>query len=92
MASNWGENTFEKSLIIEKYKESNKWGGATQKNFSQNFNACIKKDWVKEVGKDQYILKEDGTSYAKEVMDGNSISKEIKRVKRQKNNLQTNDQ
>jgi hypothetical protein len=80
LSSNFGNDTFKKDDIIEKYKEANKWTNeAIRKNLSQNINACIKKDWIKDYTKDEFILKSDGIEYVKEVMNGNSTSKEVKR-------------
>lgn len=91
LTSNFGEDTFKKEQIIEKYREANKWDGnaTVRKNFSQNLNACIRKDWIKDFNKDEFILKQEGIDYAKEIMTGNSIAKEIKRSKKTKNNLDT---
>lgn len=81
LSSSFGSDIFKKDQIIEKYKEANKWTNtAIKKNLSQNINACIKKDWIKDFAKDEYILKPEGIEYAKEVMTGNSTSKEIKRT------------
>lgn len=91
LSSNFGNDTFKKDDIIEKYKEANKWTSeATRKNLSQNINACIKKDWIKDYTKDEFILKSEGIEYVKEVMNGNSTSKEIKRTnKKTKSNSES---
>ncbi|WP_404986575.1 hypothetical protein ACI513_05825 [Chryseobacterium sp. M5] len=93
LSSNFGNDTFKKEDIIEKYKEANKWTNeAIRKNLSQNINACIKKDWIKDYTKDEFILKPEGIDYVKEVMNGNSTSKEVKRnVKKAKSNSESNE-
>lgn len=49
---------------------------------TNNINGCIKKDWIKDINKEEFILKPEGISYAKEVLKGNSTSKEVKSTKR----------
>jgi len=77
-----GEDTFKKENILEGYKETNRLTSSTGANLSNNINACIKKDWIKDVNKEEFILKQEGIAYAKEVLKGNSISKEVKATKR----------
>lgn len=84
LASKYGTETFKKDDVIEGYKESNRYTENNSKNLSNTFNSCIKKDWIKDFNKDEFILKSEGISYAKEVLNGNSISKEIKRIKKSK--------
>lgn len=82
LASRYGEDTFKKENILEGYKETNRLTNSTGANLSNNINACIKKDWIKDVNKEEFILKQEGITYAKEVLKGNSISKEVKATKR----------
>ncbi|MBK7573628.1 MAG: hypothetical protein IPI10_19280 [Bacteroidetes bacterium] len=44
---------------------------------------------MKDINKDEFILKPDGISYAKEVLKGSSKSKEVKRTKKSKPSPQT---
>lgn len=83
-ASNYGEDTFKRDDILEKYKESNRTTNSNNANLNNNLNSCIKKDWFKDVNKDEFILKPEGTLYAKEVLKGNSTTKEVKRTKKSK--------
>jgi hypothetical protein len=83
-ASKYGNETFKKEDIVEGYKECNRYSNSNKMNLSNNFNACIKKDWIKDINKDEFILKPEGVSYAKEVLKGNSTSKEVKRAKKNK--------
>ena len=73
-----------KEDVVEGYKESNRFTTNNKNNLTNNFNGCIKKDWIKDINKDEFILKPDGTAYAKEILKGNSTSKEVKRTKRNK--------
>lgn len=89
--SRYGEDTFRKEDILEKYKENNRLTRSTSANLSNNIDSCINKDWIKDINKDEFILKPEGIEYAKEVLKGNSISKEIKRTKKTKVRAETND-
>jgi len=88
-ASKYGNETFKKDDVVEGYKESNRYTAGNKNNLTNNFNGCIKKDWIKDINKDEFILKPDGITYAKEVLKGNSISKEVKRIKRTKSTDET---
>lgn len=78
-ASKYGNETFTKEDVVEGYKESNRYTSSNKNNLTNNFNACIKKDWIKDVNKNEFILKPDGISYAQEILNGNSTSKEVKK-------------
>lgn len=88
-ASKYGNETFKKDAIVEGYKESNRYTEINRKNLTNTFNGCIKKDWIKDINKDEFILKPDGVAYAKEVLKGNSTSKEVKRTKKSKPSAET---
>lgn len=88
-ASKYGNETFKKDDIIEAYKECNRYTHSNKMNLSNNFNGCIKKDWIKDVNKEEFILKSEGVAYAKEVLKGNSASKEVKRTKKSKPTTET---
>lgn len=90
-ASKHGDDTFKKDDILEKYRENNRLTTSTNANLTNNMNACIKKDWIKDINKDEFILKASGIEYAKEILKGNSTSKEIKRSKRSKTNSETSE-
>ncbi|HEV7378953.1 MAG TPA: hypothetical protein VGN64_04120 [Dyadobacter sp.] len=86
LSSKFGSERFSKESLIEGYKETNRYSETNRKNVTNSINSCIKRDWIKDVNKDDYILKPEGIAYAKEVLKGNSSSKEVKRVKKNKIN------
>jgi hypothetical protein len=90
-ASEYGEDTFRKEDITVRYKENGRYTASTNANLSNNINSCIKKDWIKDVNKDEFILKQEGIDYAKEILKGNSTAKEVKKTKRTKSNPETNE-
>lgn len=81
-SSKLGTDTFKKEDIIEKYKENNRYSTSTGANLSNNINRCIAKDWFKSINNSDFVMKTEGITYAKEVLKGRSISKEVKPVKR----------
>ncbi|OCX54221.1 hypothetical protein BEL04_08150 [Mucilaginibacter sp. PPCGB 2223] len=82
-ASKFGTDTFKREDIIEKYKENNRSSTSTTANLANNINSCIKKDWIKSQN-NTFIIKPEGIAYAKEILKGNSTSKEVKAVKKKK--------
>lgn len=82
LSSKYGNDTFKKEDIVEGYRESNRYTATNKNNLTNNINGCIKKDWIKDINKEEFILKPEGISYAKEVLKGNSTSKEVKSTKR----------
>lgn len=91
-ASNYGEDTFKRDHLLEKYRESNRSSKGNISNLNNNLNSCIKKDWFKDINKDEFIIRPEGISYAKEVLKGNSTTKEVKRVKRNKSTTETTEE
>ena len=83
-ASNYGNDSFFKDSILDKYKESNRDTKIRLGNLVNNIHSCIKKDWIKDINKNEYTINDCGIVYAKEILKGNSTSKEIKRIKRTK--------
>lgn len=81
-SSNFGSDTFKREDIIERYKDNNRFSDSAKANLGNNINACVKKDWIKSVNDSDFVMKQDGTNYAKEVIAGNSTSKERKTSKR----------
>ena len=81
-SSKYGKDTFKKDDILEKYKENNRMSSSTSANLSNNINSCVKKDWLKSINTSEFVLKSEGTKYVKEILKGNSISKEVKPGKR----------
>lgn len=81
-SSNYGGDTFKREDLIEKYKENNRFSDSAKANLGNNINACVKKDWIKSVNDSDFVMKPEGTAYAKQVVGGNSIGKERKASKR----------
>ena len=81
-SSKYGTDTFKKDDILEKYKENNRLSNSTGANLSNNINSCVKKDWLKSINASDFVVKEEGLTYVKEILRGKSISKEVKSSKR----------
>lgn len=82
-ASKFGTDTFKREDIIERYKENNRASSTNIGNIANNLSSCIKKDWIKSVNK-EYIIKPEGLTYVKEILQGRSTSKEVKVAKKKK--------
>lgn len=83
-ASNFGNDSFTIEQVKEKYRENNKYSLSNQKNFATNIGKCVKNDWIKHINGDEYFIKDDGKTYAIQIMNGNSSSTERKRVVKRK--------
>jgi len=83
-SSGFGKDIFTKDDIIEKYKDNGRQTRSNSANLGNNLKSVVKKDWIKSINETQYIMKNEGTKYAQEVIKGNSVSKERKSSKRQK--------
>lgn len=81
-SSSFGNDTFTKDDILEKYKDNNRYSKSNGANLSNNLKACVKKDWIKSVNDDDFIMKDEGKDYAKKVISGNSEGIERKSSKR----------
>jgi hypothetical protein len=81
-SSSFGNDTFTKDDILEKYKDNNRYSKSNAANLSNNLKTCVKKDWIKSVNDDDFIMKDEGKSYAKKVISGNSDGVERKSSKR----------
>ncbi|MEN0054530.1 MAG: hypothetical protein AAGC65_12735 [Mucilaginibacter sp.] len=87
-ASKFGTEIFKREDIIEKYKENNRFSTSTSANLGNNINSCIKKDWLKTQNSN-FIIKPEGIAYAKEILKGKSTSKEVKVLKKKKEQPQS---
>ena len=81
-SSNFGNDTFKRDDISEKYKENNRFSGSAKANLGNNINGCVKKDWIKSANDIDFVMKPEGVAYAKQVIAGNSTGKERKASKR----------
>lgn len=84
-ASQFGSDKCRKTDIIELYKENGRWE-KNGSNFAKNMDSCIKKDWIKSVNSTEYIIKNEGSKYVREILNGNSTGKETKSVRRKNSN------
>ena len=73
-ASNYGNNSFAKSDITEKYKETNKDTEANRKNLSTNLAKCVKNNWIKGINNNSFIVLDIGKQYVNEILAGRSVA------------------
>lgn len=84
-ASNFGKSQFHKEQATDAYKQSKRYSETNRKNYSANFQKCIKNNWIKGVNEEEYIVKDEGKEYANKILQGNSSSKARIRTQRKKN-------
>lgn len=79
-SSQFGEETFTEKDIKTFYETTGRKNVSRTKNLSKNFTSLLKQEFIKVHNDTEYILKEKGLNYAKEILQGNSISKSVKRL------------
>lgn len=84
-ASNYGKDLFNKEQVTELYKQSKRYSEVNRKNYSTNFQKCIKNSWTKGINEGEYIVTNEGKEYANQILQGNSVSKARIRGTREKN-------
>ena len=90
-SSSFGSTTFTRENILDRYKENNRATDTRRKNIRQNLASCIKKDWIKSINDTEFVVKVEGSNYAKQIICGNSQGKERKIGKRKNKAEQTDE-
>lgn len=83
-ASDYGNETFTKEDIVTGYEENKRYSSSSKANLSNNIKNCVKKDWIKSINDNEFIMKQAGKDYASQVVTGNSTTKERKAKSRKK--------
>ncbi len=83
-SSEFGNSTFSKDDLRERYREIDRYTKSNRNNFNNNLAACIRRDWFKSVNDGKLIMKIEGNEYAKKIIDGKSEANERKQSKRKK--------
>ena len=79
-ASNFGDYPFSIKHIKDKYEECGRKDNKYFKNIDNNIRTILKKGYFKMHTSSEYIIKEQGIEYAKQILQGNSTSKTVNRV------------
>ncbi len=79
-ASEFGIKEFTRQDISALYESSKRKSGNTAKNFGSNISAVIRKNWMRSLNDNEYILESDGKNYALQILQGNSVAKPKKTV------------
>lgn len=74
-ASGHGTKEFTRDDLSNLYKSTRRWTELTRRNLSGNLAAVVKRNWIKSLNDTEFIMKDSGTTYAKEVVAGNSPGK-----------------
>ncbi len=78
-ASSYGENTFTEQNIKEYYESTGRKNNSRTANLSNNIKSLFKQDYIKAHNDTEYRIKDNGINYAKQILQGNSVSKIVKR-------------
>lgn len=79
-ASSFGENTFTEQDIKNYYESTGRKNISRTNNLSNNIKSLFKQDYIKAHNDTDYRIKEVGTAYVKQILEGNSNSRAVKRV------------
>lgn len=79
-SSNFGENPFTEIDIKNQYELSGRKKANRLANFSNNIKKLLNSSYIKVLNDTQYILKDEGLNYAKQVLSGQSKAKAATRV------------
>ncbi len=81
-AAEYAENSFTREDIIAYYEKSNRKSQQRIGNLTLNINSAVKKDWIKAINDNDYIVCDEGKKHMMEVLNGNSATKQRKTTKR----------
>jgi hypothetical protein len=79
-SSDFGENPFSEKDIRSQYEATGRNKSSRLGNITNNIKTLLNKEYFKMHNDNQYILKEKGLEYAKQILQGNSISKTVNRT------------
>ncbi len=78
-SSEFGENTFTEKEIKDFYESTGRKNVSRMNNLSNNIKSLLKQDYIKVHNDTEYLLKDAGITYAKQILQGNSTTKAVKR-------------
>lgn len=79
-STNFGENNFTEKDIKTYYETTGRKNTSRSKNLTHNITSLIKQDYIKVHNDTEYLIKEKGLNYTKQILQGNSVSKGVKRL------------
>lgn len=79
-SSEFGENTFTEKAIKDFYESTGRKNLSRMNNLSNNIKSLLKQDYIKVHNDTEYLLKDAGITYAKQILQGNSTTKAVKRI------------
>ncbi len=88
-ASAFGEHPFTEKDIRNKYKETNRDTKIRLNNITNNIRSALNKEYIKMQNDTEYIIKDKGIEYAKQILQGNTSAKSVSRLSK-KSKPQTN--
>ncbi len=79
-SSDFGENPFSEKDIRSQYEATGRNKSSRLGNITNNIKTLLNKEYFKMHNDNQYILKDKGLEYAKQILQGNSVSKTVNRT------------
>ena len=79
-SSSYGENTFTEKDIRKQYEATGRNNRSRLNNISNNIKSLLKQEYIKVHNETEYLMKDEGLNYAKQILQGNSTSKTVKRI------------
>jgi hypothetical protein len=79
-SSKFGEEVFSDKDIKTYYETTGRKNVSRTNNLSNNITSLLKQDYIKVHNDTEYLIKEKGLNYAKQILQGNSVSKSVKRL------------
>jgi hypothetical protein len=83
-SSGFGEKQFPREEIVGLYEQTKRYTSNNRGNLNYNINSAIKKDWIKSINENEFIILEGGLTYVYEILSGKSITKPRKIAKKKK--------
>ena len=85
-ASQFGQDSFTREGILKGYEDSKRATQSRKNNLSHSISKGINEDWYKSLNDTEFIFKEKGLSYAKEILAGKSAGFTRKKGKKKSTN------
>lgn len=79
-STNFGETNFTEKDIKSQYVTTGRKNDSRMKNLTHNINSLLKQDFIKVHNDTEYLIKEKGLNYTKQILQGKSVSKSVKRL------------
>jgi hypothetical protein len=88
-SSAFGENTFTEADLKKYYNSTGRKNVSRTGHFAHNVSSLLKHNYIKVHNDTEYLMKDEGINYAKQILSGNSTSKSVNRISTKSKNPST---